>query len=93
MSTFTVEELEGLRFGSFGDLELIEEEIIDQSRWSVLYRYTFRAPKRPHSHGDVYQFLQQRAATENQDDDPIEPDDVIPVIATEIIKTTYIPVP
>jgi len=83
---FDTEYLIDLVGGEYPDDE-IEDEIIDNGRWSIYYRMIFK------HEGKFYETFYSRGATEQQDehpydneDDEIECDEVIPI---EKIITVY----
>jgi hypothetical protein len=63
---FHVDNLFEVMYNDFGDFRHISNEIIDTSRWSVLYLLTFK-------HKDkFYQISYSKGATEYQDEQPFE---------------------
>lgn len=69
---FTKEFLQDLNWGSFRsnkEVEIIEDEIVETSRWSVHYRMVFKFEDK------FYVTYYSRGATESQDESPYEYDD------------------
>lgn len=73
------------------DAEIVEDEIIDHSRWSVHHYLVFQFE------GKHYGLPYSRGATEMQDESPLEyePDRiaVVEVEPVEIVKRDWRPVP
>lgn len=66
---FPKEDLEELIYGSYGDYEVVLDELEDTSRWRHHYRLVFR-----HG-GRLYETRYNTGATECQDERPFEFDD------------------
>ena len=86
---FKKEFLQDIVHGDAPDVEIIKDDIIEHSRWSVLHELVFR-----HG-GNLYMTTYSVGATESQDESPFEYDDdeieVTEVVAKEVTVTHYVP--
>lgn len=84
----TTEDWEGfdLKF------ELIQEELVDTSRWSHIYERIYKDLNT----GKFYATTYSSGATECQDERPYEYDgemvELVEVVPTEVVKIEYLPV-
>jgi hypothetical protein len=87
---FSKEFMQGVIHGDTEDTEVIEDEIVDHTRWSVVHNMIFSYE------GKHYETSYSRGATEMQDEQPYEYDgDEIEVLEVEkvaIVKHEWRPV-
>lgn len=89
MVKFNKEFLQNLAYGDYDEAttEVISDEIVDNSRWSIQYEMVFK------HEGKFYETSYQRGATECQDESPYEYEDdeieVVEVFPVEVLKTVY----
>jgi len=86
---FKKEFLQDVVCGYAPDVDIINDEIIDHSRWSVVHELIFK-----HS-GNLYRTTYSVGATESQCESPFEYDDdeveVTEVVAKEVTVIQYVP--
>lgn len=89
---FKREDLLGLLYGEESNLEQISDDVIDNTRWSIISELLFKDTET----GKAYQVCYSRGATECQDESPFEYDgDMInctEVEPVEVMKIVYQPV-
>lgn len=80
---FKKEDLIDLMEGGFDDFEVVHDQMIDKSRWSIIHELVFKY------HGKFYATTYRYGATESQDERPFEYDpdeieckEVFPVLKT-----------
>ena len=89
MKYFSKDFLQEMLWGE--GVELLENELLEVSRWQQHFRMTFKLPD-----GDIYQVRYTKGATEQQDEQPFEyADDIVPCVQvrprTQVI-TVYEPI-
>jgi hypothetical protein len=84
--TLTKEDARDLICGDLPGFEVIQKEMVDKSRWSIIYEVVVKRL----SDGMFFKDVYQRGATESQDESPYEYSDpnftqVFPVEKTVIV--------
>lgn len=63
---------------------LLQDEIVDQTRWSTIHNLVFKTSDGRYLAVDV-----PRGSTEYQDDDEVDPHEVYEVVPEEIVTVVY----
>lgn len=83
---FTAEVLRNILWEEASNYEVIEDEIVDHSRWSVVHRLVFKELPT----GKFYETNYSVGATENQDEGPFEDEDEVMCYEVEPYEETVI---